>query len=77
VQNNESIWISRGAPIGAQTLPKEANLLRSRTSKTIMGRYGVALVSKERSRFENAIIECRGDRDEAVHRFAKTSFVDQ
>lgn len=49
-----------------QALPQAASVFGNRIAKTLVGRYGASLVSKERSRFEGAIIECLGDRDEAA-----------
>jgi len=49
-----------------QALPQAASVFGNRTAKALVGRYGASLVSKERNRFENAIIETRGDRDEAA-----------
>ena len=49
-----------------QALPQAASVFGNRVAKTLVGRYGASLVSKERSRFEGAIIESRGDRDEAA-----------
>jgi DNA-binding NtrC family response regulator len=49
-----------------QAIPQAASVFGNRIAKTLVGRYGATLVSKERNRFESAIIESRGDRDEAA-----------
>jgi transcriptional regulator of acetoin/glycerol metabolism len=49
-----------------QSLPQAASVFGNRASRILVGRYGASLVSKERERFEKAIIECDGDRDKAA-----------
>lgn len=49
-----------------QALPQLATTFGNRVAKVLVGRYGASLVTKERDRFERALIESHGDRDKAA-----------
>jgi DNA-binding NtrC family response regulator len=49
-----------------QVLPQVASVFGNRTAKVLVGRYGAQLITRERDRFERAIIENNGDRDKAA-----------
>jgi sigma-54 dependent transcriptional regulator, acetoin dehydrogenase operon transcriptional activator AcoR len=49
-----------------QALPQIADLFGNRVTKVLVGRYGTSLITRERDRFERAIIETNGDRDKAA-----------
>lgn len=49
-----------------QVLPEVSSLFASRINKALVGRYGVQLLSNERRRFQKALIECNGNRDDAA-----------
>ena len=49
-----------------QALPQLASVFGTKASKLLVGRYGAALIVKERDKFERALIESDGDRDKAA-----------
>lgn len=49
-----------------QALPEVTKVFTSRTTKSLVGRYGTQLLTNERRKFEKAINEARGDRTEAA-----------
>jgi len=49
-----------------QALPEVTKIFTSRTTKSLVGRYGTQLLTNERRKFEKAINEARGDRTEAA-----------
>jgi len=49
-----------------QAIPEVSTIFTSRTTKTLVGRYGSQLITSERRRFEKAIIEASGDRSKAA-----------
>jgi len=57
--------IIRDADI-CQALPEVATMLGNQTTRGLIGRYGTSIILKERDRFNRALIEANGDRDEAA-----------
>ncbi|MEQ1875935.1 MAG: sigma-54 dependent transcriptional regulator [Bdellovibrionia bacterium] len=49
-----------------QAIPQAVSAFGSRASRVMIGRYGASLITRERDRFERAIIESNGDRDRAA-----------
>ena len=49
-----------------QALPQIASVFGNRTSRALVGRYGATLISKERERFEKAILVSRGNKKKAA-----------
>ena len=49
-----------------QAIPQLASLFGNRIAKSLVGRYGASLISKERERFERALLEANGSRDQAA-----------
>lgn len=49
-----------------QALPEVASMFGNQTTRTLVGRYGAALIVKERDRFNRALLEANGDRDQAA-----------
>lgn len=49
-----------------QAVPQIASIFGNKTSKVLVGRYGASLISKERERFEKAILVSRGNKKKAA-----------
>lgn len=49
-----------------QALPQVSEIYTSQTTRVLVGRYGAALISQERERFQRALIESDGNRDKAA-----------
>ena len=49
-----------------QAVPQIASVFGNRTSRLLMGRYGASLISKERDRFEKAILVSHGNKKKAA-----------
>lgn len=49
-----------------QVLPEVASMFGNQTTRTLVGRYGTSLILKERERFNRALLDASGDRDQAA-----------
>lgn len=51
-----------------QALPQLANIYGNRSTKAMVGRFGASILGVERERFERALMECYGNRDQAAEK---------